>query len=67
MNLRRTALLSWIGHHRVSLDDVVYDCGPVRPLRDGPRCSWPGVNGSLFLMSSGAVLLLTRPRRWVAC
>ena len=65
MNLRRTCLLSWIGRHQVSLDGVVYDSGLYELVETDRAARSQALSDLLFLMSTGAVRLLTHPCRWV--
>lgn len=66
MNLRRIALLSWIGGQPVSLDAAAYDSGLYDLFESDRAARSQALTDLLYLMSVGQCCLLTMPCRWVA-
>lgn len=64
MNLRRASLARWISRPR-TLDEVAYDSGLYDLCESDRAACSQALTDLLFLMSGGAVLLLTGPCRWV--
>lgn len=67
MNPRRANLVSWIGWKTepVTLDRVAYDSGLYDLVETERGARSQALTDLLFLMSVGAVRLLTQPCRWV--